>query len=89
MLQRLTKSLQLLKYIKEIKFDSIIDSIIGNNSLKDCFPEISLYKMIPPFSKKEQLAQITGLILTKNKANHLLPYSQKVLDKYFDISFDQ
>lgn len=63
---------------KQVQFDTIV----GNYSLKDCFPNISLYKIIGRFTQKEELNQITGIALTASNSYCLLAYSSEVLQQF-------
>ncbi|MEB3149995.1 MAG: hypothetical protein VKL60_13345 [Sphaerospermopsis sp.] len=63
---------------KQVQFDTVV----GNYSLKDCFPNISLYKIIDRFTQKEELNQITGISLTESRNYCLLPYSLDVLQEF-------
>ncbi|MEA5576156.1 hypothetical protein [Anabaena sp. UHCC 0451] len=65
---------------KQVQFDTVV----GNFSLKDCFPTISLYKIIDRFTQKEKLEQITGIALTESESYCLLPYSAEVLQEFTD-----
>ncbi|WP_242027409.1 hypothetical protein [Sphaerospermopsis sp. FACHB-1094] len=63
---------------KQVQFDTVV----GNYSLKDCFSNISLYKIIGRFTQKEELNQITGISLTESRNYCLLPYSPEVLQEF-------
>jgi hypothetical protein len=59
-----------------------VDTVIGDYSLKDCFTSIFLYKIINTFIHKEELNQITGIVLTESESSCLLPYSTEVLQEF-------
>lgn len=63
---------------KQVQFDTVV----SHYSLKDCFPHISLYKIIDRFTQKEELNQITGIVLTESRNYCLLPYSSQVLQEF-------
>ncbi|HLP90435.1 MAG TPA: hypothetical protein VK184_17850 [Nostocaceae cyanobacterium] len=66
------------KGYKKINFEQEFNGI----SLKDCFLNISLYKIISRFNNKEELDQITGIALTESNSYCLLPYSSDVLEEF-------
>lgn len=69
---------------KEIIFDQ------NNNrySLKDFFPDVSLYKITLKFTQPDELHQILGLMLVKGTNCRLLPYSEEVIKKFEEIFDD-
>ncbi|MEA5619030.1 hypothetical protein VB711_14455 [Cronbergia sp. UHCC 0137] len=62
-----------------------IEKEINGFGLKDYFPSIALYKIISRFSQKEELSQITGIVLTESKGYCLLPYIPEVLQEFKNI----
>ncbi|MDB9437133.1 hypothetical protein BMF77_04126 [Dolichospermum sp. UHCC 0315A] len=69
------------KGYKEVNIEEEINGV----SLKDYFPSIALYKIISRFSQKEELSQITGIVLTQSNGYCLLPYSPEVLQEFKNI----
>lgn len=60
-----------------------IEREINGFNIKNCFPDICLYKIISDrFSKEETLNQITGIVLTEDNGYHLLRYTPQVLQEF-------
>jgi hypothetical protein len=59
--------------------------VVGRYSLKECFFDVSLFKIVSAFTKKDDLSRIIGSILAKGDNYCLLPYSDNIIKKFEEI----
>jgi len=80
----LTEVIEYIWKVEHKRSKIVFNEVVSSKSLEDFFPKIYLFKVLETLSE-DQIYQITGQILSKSTSNHLLPYNNKILDKFYEI----